>query len=76
MRPINDHRPDYDVKKEIFMHEIAPYYDVVLALDDKKEVHDMWMSIGIQSLFCGVANPNVTFTADESADVVEASEEE
>lgn len=70
MRPINDHRPDYEIKKDIFMNEIAPNYDVVLALDDKKEVHDMWMSIGIQSLFCGVIEPKETYVADSTAEVV------
>jgi len=74
MRPINDHRPDYIVKKEMFITEIARDYDVILALDDKKEIHDMWMSMGIQGLFCGVINPEVTFVAGAEGKVEEKEE--
>lgn len=47
MRPEGDVRPDYVVKKEIFFNEIAPYYNVELIVEDRKQVVDMWRELGL-----------------------------
>lgn len=47
MRPEGDVRPDYVVKKEIFFNEIAPYYNVELVVEDRKQVVDMWRELGL-----------------------------
>lgn len=52
MRKDGDFRPDYVVKQEIYMNDIAPRYEIVLAVDDKKRVCDMWRDLGIAALHC------------------------
>ena len=52
MRTDGDYRPDYVIKKEIFIRDIAPKYDVSFALDDKKTVIDMWRELDIPALHC------------------------
>jgi len=52
MRKNNDYRPDYTSKQEVYNLEIAPYYDVQLAIDDKPAVCAMWRTVGITSLLC------------------------
>lgn len=47
MRPTGDHRPDYEVKKEIFKSTIK-HADLVI--EDRKQVVDMWRSLGILTL--------------------------
>lgn len=47
MRPKGDKRPDYIVKKEIFFDQIAPYYNVELVVEDRRQVVEMWRSIGL-----------------------------
>ncbi len=47
-RETNDRRPDHEVKKEIFFSEIAPRYHVVLAVDDRDQVVDMYRAIGVE----------------------------
>lgn len=47
MRPNDDHRPDYQVKLEIFNREIRDNYRVLWAYDDRQQVVDMYRSIGL-----------------------------
>jgi len=47
MRPDNDRREDYIVKKEILDNKILPYYNPILALDDRDQVVKMWRDNGI-----------------------------
>jgi FMN phosphatase YigB (HAD superfamily) len=42
MRPEGDQRPDYEVKEEILLDKILPYYDVILAVDDNPAVIQVW----------------------------------
>jgi predicted kinase len=42
MRRKGDSRKDSIVKKEIFEKQIAPFYNVEFALDDRNQVVDMW----------------------------------
>lgn len=44
MRKAGDMRKDYVVKKELFMDNVAPDYDVALVLDDRPQVIRMWQS--------------------------------
>lgn len=48
MRKAGDFRPDTEVKREIYRREIAPHYEVVLVLDDRASVVDMWRAEGLQ----------------------------
>jgi predicted secreted acid phosphatase len=52
MREVGDTRTDFISKEEIYLVQIAPYYDVVMAIDDKRFVCDMWLSLGIVALHC------------------------
>lgn len=56
MRQEYDRRPDYDVKRDIFNSKLAYIYDIDFAIDDRREVADMWHSLGIQTLL--VHNPD------------------
>lgn len=47
MRAEGDHRPDWVVKKELFLNEICKKYDVKLVIDDRQQVVDMWRSLGL-----------------------------
>jgi hypothetical protein len=50
MRKDGDHRPDFEVKKEIYETKIAPYYEVAYVIDDRKQVVDMWRQLGLTVL--------------------------
>lgn len=50
MRPDGDHRTDDILKREIYERDIAPYYDVLFALEDRGRVCQMWRSIGVPCL--------------------------
>jgi hypothetical protein len=52
MRKAKDHRKDFVVKKEIYEQEVAPFYDVLFALDDRAHIAKMWRSIGLPCLHC------------------------
>lgn len=47
MRPAKDKRPDELVKKELYTENIAPYWDVLLVLEDRNRVVKMWREIGL-----------------------------
>jgi hypothetical protein len=47
MRPHGDHRPDDELKKEIYEKWVAPLYDIVGVFDDRKRAVDMWRSLGL-----------------------------
>lgn len=47
-REHGDSRGDMIVKEEIFWRDIAPYYDVKLAVDDRAQVVEMWRRIGVE----------------------------
>lgn len=47
MRPAGDGRKDSDVKYEIFDQKIRPNYNVLCVYDDRKQVVEMWRSIGL-----------------------------
>lgn len=46
-RPAGDRRIDSVIKYELFMENIAPYYNVLGAFDDRPQVLRMWRSIGL-----------------------------
>lgn len=48
-RKAGDCRKDAIVKEEIFWEHIAPYYDVQLVVDDRKQVVEMWRRLGIET---------------------------
>lgn len=52
MRPRDDHRQDAIVKEIILDFEILTRYHVFFAIDDRKQVVDMWRSRGITTLAC------------------------
>lgn len=47
MRPDGDHRPDYILKEEILDKYIIPYWQLVMAFEDRPAVADMWRRRGI-----------------------------
>jgi predicted kinase len=50
MRPRGDRRPDTVVKRELYHEQIAPRYEVRLAIDDRPGVIEMWREEGIYVL--------------------------
>jgi hypothetical protein len=52
MRKKNDYRPDYVMKLEAYQLDIAPFFDVLFAIDDKQAIVDMWRNLGIPALHC------------------------
>lgn len=54
MRTTGDHRPDYLVKRELYEAVLkdmdAEPTDVKIAIEDRKQVVDMWRSLGILTL--------------------------
>jgi len=50
MRPKDDHREDSEVKYDLFDEHIRLVYDVLLVLDDRDRVVDMWRDIGLPCL--------------------------
>jgi predicted secreted acid phosphatase len=50
MRPENDKRPDYVVKRDITVSKIIPNYFVVFAIDDKRSNVEMFDRLSIKCL--------------------------
>lgn len=47
-RKQGDSRKDDIVKEEIFWRDIAPHYNIKLAVDDRAQVVEMWRRIGVE----------------------------
>lgn len=56
MRKEGDMRKDAVVKAEIFDQEIRHNYRVLCVIDDRKQVVDMWRSMGLTVLQCAEGN--------------------
>lgn len=52
MRDENDFRHDNESKRDIYINQIAPNYNVMFAVDDKKSNCDLFRSLGIPALHC------------------------
>lgn len=52
MRGDGDFRKDSIVKEEIYRSHIEQNYEVMFCIDDRKQVVDMWRSIGLVCLQC------------------------
>lgn len=47
MRPSKDTREDYIVKEELYRKHIEPFYEVIVVIDDRKQVVSMWRKLGL-----------------------------
>ena len=47
MRATGDRRPDSIVKREILLEQVAPHFNVQVAIDDRDSVVNMWRRIGL-----------------------------
>lgn len=56
MRRRSDYRPDNIVKEQILDFEILTRYEPYFAIDDRKQVVDMWRRRGIVTLQCAEGN--------------------
>lgn len=52
MRESGDFRKDCIIKEEIYRKYIEHDYNILFCLDDRKQVVDMWRSIGLTCLQC------------------------
>lgn len=52
MRKDGDYRPDYVVKEELLKQIISDGFTIKAAIDDRKQVVDMWRRNGILCLQC------------------------
>lgn len=55
-RATADFRKDAIVKEDIYKCVIEPHYDVLFCIDDRKQVVDMWRSLGLVCLQCDEGN--------------------
>lgn len=53
MRPKNIIERDASLKEKIYNTKILPKYNVQFAIDDKKDVCEMWKNAGVPYLYCG-----------------------
>ncbi len=58
MRRAGDHRVDSTVKQEIYDRFIKPFYEVILVVDDRESVVQMWRSNGLHVI--QVIDPDIT----------------
>jgi predicted secreted acid phosphatase len=56
MRKEKDFRQDAVIKAEIYREHIEPKYEVLFCVDDRKQVVDMWRSLGLICLQCAEGN--------------------
>jgi predicted kinase len=56
MRKAGDNRKDSIVKEEIFNEFIKDIYNVFFIVDDRKQMVDLWRSLGITCLQCAPGN--------------------
>ena len=56
MRVDGDHRPDYLVKREAIERLRANGWDPVLAIEDRRQVVDMYRAEGLICLQCAEGN--------------------
>lgn len=49
-RTPGDFRIDHEVKKDILVHSVLPFYNVLGALDDKESNCDMFRSFGVKAV--------------------------
>lgn len=56
MRKDGDHRPDYQVKREIYERKIKDKYEILGIFEDRQQCVDMWRSLGLTCF--QVANGN------------------
>lgn len=54
MRKDKDFRGDEIIKKEIYLRDIKPHYQVLFVLDDRAKVVKMWREEGLICLQCDV----------------------
>ena len=59
MRSEGDYRPDTIVKKELFDNHVRNKYNVVLAIDDRPCMVDLWNDLGIKTW--AVADQRIKF---------------
>lgn len=52
MRPEDDFRHDQESKRDVFLNKIAPFYNVLFAVDDKRVNCDLFRDLGIAALHC------------------------
>lgn len=55
MREAGDQRKDSMIKEEILVNQILPYYNVVMAVDDRESICEVWERYGIHVI--RVTNP-------------------
>ena len=53
MRPNNDNRHDYEVKRDLFLDLGIPTERVFCAFEDRLQVVSMWKNLGIPVFVCG-----------------------
>lgn len=51
-RKEGDFRKDAEIKKEIYIDQVRPHFDVLFCLDDRTQVVDMWREMGLVCLQC------------------------
>lgn len=53
MRKNKNFKKDFVIKEEIYLKCIEPFYEVILAIDDKKEIVQMFRNHNVPALYCG-----------------------
>lgn len=50
MRPGNDNKPDYNLKREIYKKHIENNYEVLFVLEDRDQAVKLWRDLGLTCL--------------------------
>ena len=50
MRGSKDFRHDADIKREIYLNQIQPHYNILCVFDDRDRVVNMWRELGLKCL--------------------------
>lgn len=53
MRPDNERKPDFEVKRDIYLEKLQPKYEIIAAFEDRLHVAKMWREQGIPVFLCG-----------------------
>lgn len=53
MRPPGVFGKDVQTKLDLYKELVEPQYNIALAIDDKREICEMWQGLGINTLYCG-----------------------
>lgn len=53
MRPVGEYKPDFEVKRDLYLEHLKDKYKIICAFEDRLQVAKMWRKEGVPVLLCG-----------------------